>query len=290
MPLTQRFNRLKLIQKLDPTQDYEQIYHFLTGYEFSWDINKALELALMKTFCVPSISKILDKTGEFHHHGQKRYDDTALIVSRMVKYGYLLGEGKAALQRMNQIHQHFLIKNEDYLYVLSGFIYEPIRWIERFGWRPLCETEKLAMYYFWCAVGQEMGIKDIPENYALFEQYNQSYEQQYFRYCAANARVGESTVQIFLHWFPAVFRPALRPLIYAMFDESMLEAFGLPSLPAYQRSIVTNTLKWRGYLLRYFPPRQRPDFYLDRQHLSYPGGHTLKDVGPLAMLEELNRE
>ncbi|MGA7215407.1 MAG: oxygenase MpaB family protein, partial [Terrimicrobiaceae bacterium] len=57
--------------------------------------------------------------------------------------------------------------NSDYLYVLSTFIYEPIRWIDRFGWRGLTGNERLASYYFWCAVGRRVGIREIPESYEI---------------------------------------------------------------------------------------------------------------------------
>jgi hypothetical protein len=69
-------NITQTIQTLDPDRDHQQICHLLAGYEFPWDMTRALELPLLRTFCVPSIAKLLDRTGEFHHHGQKRYDDT----------------------------------------------------------------------------------------------------------------------------------------------------------------------------------------------------------------------
>ena len=37
----------------------------LVGLLFPWDMNRALELALLKTFCLPSISGLLHQTGEF---------------------------------------------------------------------------------------------------------------------------------------------------------------------------------------------------------------------------------
>lgn len=37
----------------------------LVGLLFPWDMNRALELALLKTFCLPSISGLLHKTSEF---------------------------------------------------------------------------------------------------------------------------------------------------------------------------------------------------------------------------------
>jgi hypothetical protein len=53
--------------------------------------------------------------------------------------------------------------------VLSSFIYEPIRWISRFSWRPMHEEERLALFYFWRAVGQRMHIHSIPRDYYEFE-------------------------------------------------------------------------------------------------------------------------
>jgi hypothetical protein len=36
-------------------------------------------------------------------------------------------------ERINQMHGRFSISNDDFLYVLSTFVYEPIRWNERLG-------------------------------------------------------------------------------------------------------------------------------------------------------------
>ena len=56
----------------------------LAGRLFPWDSNRALELALLKTFCMPSISGLLDRTGEFAQRPRKRYDDTGLMVAELV--------------------------------------------------------------------------------------------------------------------------------------------------------------------------------------------------------------
>ncbi len=67
--------------------------------------------------------------------------------------GYDSPEGRRAIRRMNQIHGRFEISNDDFLYVLSSFVFEPIRWNARFGWRPLIEAERLASFHFWLEVG-----------------------------------------------------------------------------------------------------------------------------------------
>ncbi|HEY9888323.1 MAG TPA: hypothetical protein V6D02_07975, partial [Candidatus Obscuribacterales bacterium] len=61
-----------------PPQDSVAICHRLAGYDFPWELNRALELAVLRTFCVPRISHLLRQTGEFIQRPQKRYDDTSL--------------------------------------------------------------------------------------------------------------------------------------------------------------------------------------------------------------------
>src|SRR5437899_211066 len=140
---------LDQVRTLDPLKDHQRIVLLSTRQDFPFDTTRALELALFRTYCSPSISTLLDRTGEFQQRAQKRYDDTDLIVSELLEWGYDSDRGKAALRRLNQIHGRFPISNEDFLYVLSTFLFEPIRWNARFGWRPLCEQERLGLFYFW---------------------------------------------------------------------------------------------------------------------------------------------
>ena len=283
-----RFERFYSIQKLDPLKDNCEICRQLAGYEFPWDITRALEIALFRTFCVPSIAALLDRTAEFHQRSQKRYDDTGLIVSLILKWGHDTPQGQAVIERMNRIHGRFAISNADFLYVLSTFIYEPVRWIERFGWRKLSLLEKQALFHFWFSVGQQMGIQEIPHSYEAFEKYNLEYESEYFHYNEANQRVGESTLTLFLSWFPAPTRPLIKPFVYAIMDERMISAFGFPSPQLWQRQFLEQLLRCRGKSLRYFPARQTPNFYSDEPQRSYPQGYELADLGPPKMLSELN--
>ena len=172
---------LQEIRGLDPVSDHSRIVYLDTCFEFPWDTTRALELALFRTFAVPSVAALLDSTGEFARGAQKRYDDTDLILSTIVEAGYDSEDGKRAIRRMNSIHGRFAISNEDFLYVLSSFVFEPIRWNARFGWRPLIETEKRATFEFWREVGRRMAIRDLPETYDELERLNADYERRHFR-------------------------------------------------------------------------------------------------------------
>ncbi|MEL6552850.1 MAG: oxygenase MpaB family protein [Cyanobacteria bacterium J06621_11] len=274
------------IQSMDAEADAIAICHLLAGYEFPWDMTRALEIALLRTFASPAIASLLDKTGEFHHHTQKRYDDTGIIVSELFKWGYHHPRGQAFLQKMNSIHQHYPIENADYLYVLSTFIYEPVRWIEQFGWRPLSAHEKQAMYVFWRNVGARMSIVDIPPTYEAFEAYNQDYEKTQFVYSDANQRVADATRKMLLSWFPWGVRSQVDKAIPALLDPALLNALGWQPAPTQLTALLRKTLQLRSRLLCQLPPRQLPNFFADQSIRSYPAGYDVDSIGPASLLDQ----
>ena len=281
---------LDVIQTLDPERDHSEICRLSMGYAFFWETTRALEYALLKTFCVPSIAGLLDQTQEFAKRPQKRYDDTGFIITKILQHGYKTPEGGAVLERMNRIHRRYSIANNDYLYVLSTFIYEPIRWNGRFGWRPFCDAEKLALYYFWQAVGDRMGIEQIPSTYEKFEQFNQTYEKQHLRYSAANQRVGDAVLEMVLGWFPNWMRSPVKSHVYACLDDPMLIALGWPRPTLRQRRRVIGLLKLRQRWVRLWPARKQDGFEPYYAQLrSYPSGVTLAQVGPPPLLNQLNQ-
>jgi hypothetical protein len=229
---------------------------------------------------VPSISALLDRTGEFRVNTQQRYDDTSIIVAEMCEWGYESGRGREALERMNWAHSHFKIANDDFLYVLSTFIFEPVRWIDAFGWRPTCRNERLAYYCFWREIGRRMGITNIPGSYDAFEAWSREYERQQFRFAETNQRVGSSTRDLFVAWFPRLFTPLVRYSIYAMLDESMIAAFGFPKPLPFTRPLLRAGLKLRGRAVRLLPPRRTAHFFTDNRNRTYPKGYSIPELGP----------
>ncbi|MEK6662954.1 MAG: hypothetical protein AABY73_03715 [Pseudomonadota bacterium] len=97
MPLLCSRNCKLEMRGLDSERDHQQIVQRMVCYDFPFYTTRALEFALFRTYCVPSISGLLDRTGEFARCPQKRYDDTDLIVSEMMEWGYDSARGAAAL-------------------------------------------------------------------------------------------------------------------------------------------------------------------------------------------------
>jgi hypothetical protein len=279
-------SHLDEILTLDPERDHQRIVHLDVCYEFPFDITRSLEFALFRTYCVPGISGLLARTGEFLRCPQKRYDDTDVIISELMEWGYDSERGCAALERMNAIHGRFQIANDDYLYVLSTFVFEPIRWNARFGWRPMCEQERLAFFHFWQAVGRRMGVRDIPQSYSAFEQFNLEYERSRFVFSESNRRIGEATRELFASWFPRLLRPAVRRTINALLDEPVRKAFGFPSSPGWLRALVVAALKLRAWLVARLPARRRPRLRSEMARPTYPMGYRMDEIGPDYMRQE----
>jgi hypothetical protein len=275
-----RFDVRDEIERLDPERDHARIVHLSFGYDFCWDSIRALEIALYRTYCVPSISGLLDRTGEFYRNTQRRYDDTSILVAEMCEWGYLEGRGRAALERMNWAHGHFKISNDDFLYVLSTFVFEPVRWIDAFGWRPTCRNERLGYYWFWREIGTRMGMRDIPPSYEAFEAWAHAYEREQFRFTETNQRVGTATRELFASWFPRFAAPAVRLGVHALLDDAMVESFGFPKPPTVVRSMLRATLQLRGRFVRWLPPRRTAHFFTDDRNRTYPDGYTIEGLGP----------
>ena len=277
-----RLRWLYRIEELDPVADHEEIYRISAGYEFPWDYQRALELALFRTYCVPSISALLAATGEFRDRPQRRYDDTALLMAELSAHGYDSPRGKEALRVVNRMHGRYAISNDDMRYVLSTFVYDPIAWLDRYGWRRLTDAERLAAFHFYREVGKRMGIRDIPSGFDEFREFKASYEERHFVYSDTNRRIGEYTVGLFCGWFPRFLRPMVRVAVRGMLDPPMLAAFGFAPAPRWVTAAGEFGLKARARFVRWMPARRRSKLGVAPRNRTYPGyptGYELSAMG-----------
>lgn len=267
------------ISRLDPARDFERICFLSTNLDFPWDVEHSLDLAFFKTYAAPSISSLLQRTGEFQARGQKRYDDTRLILAEVLDHGLSSERGKTAQRLMNRMHGRFDIANEDYLYVLSALILEPLRWNSRFGWRPYVSNERLAHLNFWRAVGRRMGISDLPETLEEVERFNREFEHQRFRYADSNRVVADATLEVFRRWYPRPLRPLVGVFVRALLDDAVLDAFHYRRPARWTRRLVFAGLRLRAALLLRLPRRRRPHLITASRSRTYPHGYTTSELG-----------
>jgi hypothetical protein len=119
-----------------------------------------LEFALFKTYTVPTISKLLNATGEFAKNCPRRVEDTELILQEIIDpYARIVNQlqknpktsrddvdkqwerSELAQKRLNELHGKYNINNGDMLYTLSLFMFEPVVWVNKYEWRPMDERE-----------------------------------------------------------------------------------------------------------------------------------------------------
>ncbi|MER5776091.1 oxygenase MpaB family protein [Streptomyces sp. NPDC002039] len=276
----QRYDRLREILRLDPDEDFLAIYRLTATYEFPWDVTRALELALFRTYAVPSIGRLLAETAEFTDRAQKRYDDTALLLDAVVEHGFESDTARTAIRRVNQMHRGYDISDEDMRYVLCTFVVIPARWIDSYGWRPLTHHERRAFARYYATLGHHMGITDIPASFEEFEACLNAYEEAHFGWDEGGREVADATLDLMASWYPAPLAPAVRGVGVALLDDALLNAFRYETPRPAVRRLVRGALRLRGRAVRLLPPRRAPHHARQNREIKgYPNGYDVGELG-----------
>ncbi|MBZ6091664.1 DUF2236 domain-containing protein [Streptomyces olivaceus] len=276
----ERFERLARIRRLDPYEDASEIYRLSSAYEFPWDFARALELALYRTYAVPSIGRLLAETAEFTERPQKRYDDTALLLDAVVEHGFDSVQGRTAIRRINRMHRSYDIGNDDMRYVLCTFVVTPKRWIDSYAWRRLSRHETVASAVHYRRLGRHMGIKDIPGDYEEFEACLDAYEKTHFAWDRGGRQVSDATLALIASWYPRPLAPLLRTGTLALLDDQLLRAFRYTPPSPVTRALVRRAVRLRGRAVRLMPPRRAPHHARQNREIKgYPSGYRLDELG-----------
>jgi hypothetical protein len=279
----QRYDRLRDILSLDPERDFMEICRLTVTYEFPWDFARALELALYRTYAVPSIGRLLAETAELTDRTQKRYDDTALLLDAIVEHGFESEDGRTAIRRINQMHHSYDISNDDMRYVLCTFVVMPKRWLDKYGWRRLSPAEEHASAVYYRTLGRHMGITEIPDDFGGFEKFLDEYEAANFAWDPDSRRVSDSTLALMASWYPSLLAPAVRGASKALLDDSLLRAFRYDPPRPGVRTLVQGALRARARAVRLMPPRRKPHYARQNPEIKgypgYPKGYSLADLG-----------
>jgi ER-bound oxygenase mpaB/B'/Rubber oxygenase, catalytic domain len=271
----------KEINSLKAETDHQRIVYLMTAYEFPFDMTRSLELALFHTYASPSISVLLRRTGEFERRGQKRYDDTSILISQFMQAGYDSNVGERAIAQMNKMHGGFRIPNADFLLVLSTFVTYPIDWMDKYGWRKMSENEQEALFLFFKEVGKRMQLTAIPDTLEDLRAFANDYEMAHFKYTDSNRAVADSTVRIVENWFPKFLRPLVQPTFAALINDKLRTAFGYQKPSAVFCGLIKVNLTIRKFFLRYITFDSYPKTVDNTRYRTYPkNDFTPETIGP----------
>jgi len=268
-------------ESLDPRRDCEVIMRSLVGCEFPFDYQRSMiDLVFLKDLAAPRIAGLIYTNGYIQRFPQKRYDDTSIFMMEFVKHGFTSPRGSAMIERLNRIHAPFRIRQEDYLYVLVGLMFEPIEWNERFGWRRMTATEREANYWFWRGVGERMNLTIIPPTFETAKRFKRDYEARSLRQTRAGVALTRELFALIESWLPRPLRAAVRPVLSALLEPPFLAYFDLPDPNQRLRAAVHRVLRLRSRATRWMPRRSQPRFLIDRPVRSYPAGYHPDELGP----------
>ncbi|MEQ3722703.1 oxygenase MpaB family protein [Alcanivorax sp.] len=271
---------LKEIDTLDEEKDCQRIVYLMLSYEFTHEIVSALDLAYLASGVNKNIADILGRS-HYLKNGLRRYDDTRFLIFKFLECGWDDGAGAAAIEKMNSVHARYKIRNEDFVSALSAFIVSPILWIESFGWRKLSQKERQAWFNFWIRVGSRMSIQNMPASY---EEAKNTLDEAYANkdeFSRFSARLGESTLSVFVQKSDYPFRFVARWYYRAFYEGAMCEAYGVRQLPMIARLPVFLGVKTNSAVRKLINFKGYP-FVVSEQNLkSYPGGTpTVSETGP----------
>ena len=190
------------ILRLDPVRDHRRIMFLSLCYDFAIDAGIVGFLALLRSFSVPEIAVILERTGHFHSQGAARSARLIDTMSKLIVVGYDTPAGRRAIERMNRVHAAYPSTPEDYVYVLSQFVLEMVRWAGLYGGRRLTPVEVEAYLQFWREVGVRMEIPGIPATYEALVAFAADYEKRRCCFSPANRSLFLALEAVWLGWFP----------------------------------------------------------------------------------------
>ena len=182
---------------------------------------------------------------------------------------------------MNQLHGRFEIANEDFLYVLSTLVIEPFRWNERFGWR---RSDGGRADGHVRVLVERRPPDEHPRRPAELRGargFNVAFERERFAFTEAGHRVASAMVDMFVRKIPGVPLALGRRGVYALLDDPLLDALGLPHPTTAERRAARGSAQAARTRRRAAPARRRPRMRTKvRRRKTYPQGWEIGSLGP----------
>ncbi|THH07284.1 hypothetical protein EW146_g9366 [Bondarzewia mesenterica] len=272
-----RVARLKQTASSITPAEAQEIAHQALFYDMPFICRMAAQAALFKTYGIPSIARLLSQTGELTtaRNMTKRSTDTAILISSFVMCP-LVGphsgaehdddadpRGSLSIARMNWLHGRYRISNNDMLYTLAQFIFEPMRFTELYDWRPFSAEEKECMFILWKEIGQRMGIRDIPDTGDELRIWSQAYEAEHMVPSESSHRLAMLAMNHINRRFPIFLRSLITKVSIALLEDNVREAMMLPPQSSWVAGGLRVLFSARSRIIQHLLlPRSKPHGYI----------------------------
>ncbi|KAL4884180.1 hypothetical protein BJY04DRAFT_225985 [Aspergillus karnatakaensis] len=233
--------------------------------EFPFSYAFSTQLALLKSYAIPTGTKLLVATRRLTSPSLvgKRSEDTAILLSELLINNLDSERGLKALSKMNWIHRQYQDKNQisniDMIHTFALFVLEPLRWIDRFEWRPLLHIERVAVFVYWREIALRMGMTGVPETLDELGRWVEGYEREHMHFAASNKLCCEATVGLYVRALPSWLKGFGGSVVASLVEARVRPLLGMREPKAWVVWLVEGVLDIRAWLIRTLVlPRLRP--------------------------------
>ncbi|GAA2621510.1 oxygenase MpaB family protein [Dactylosporangium fulvum] len=245
-----RFDVRDHIAQLDPVRDYAEITRLLMFREFPWDVRMAGRLMIWHLYANPPVATVVGSTGAL----AVRAEVTSLAFGDLVEHGFDSRRGREVVRFVNRGHRGTPVTAAHNRFALAALTVTLLRWLDRYGWRPVTEGERIAVITFYAELGRRIGVRDLPRTYDALTAYLAGCEAG-FAPSAAGELCSERTLAMARGRVSPLLRPLVRPVVAALLDPGVRAAVGLPPPAGPVRFAVRGVLRLRRRVVRLLPPR-----------------------------------
>jgi hypothetical protein len=238
------------VDSLDPDKDDEEITAQVSNVLFAdaYFAHSIYLVTFARQSAVPAIAKVLYRSGngDIATDPRRRNNDTIIFFTEFYRRGYKSPEGRAAVERMEEIHSRFLISEELKLYTLATVMLEPDRLAAQFGQNPFSEIDKQARWHFWCGIAGVMGLTLPSQTREGFLEWMVEYEDETYANTVDGRGCYEGLVDDWLRWYPKWVpnREWLaRQSLAGLLDDKLRAAMGVEPPPAFIQQQVNLVAK-----------------------------------------------
>ncbi len=231
------------IARLDPVKDADEVARLsLVVLHGNAALTYALfTVAFMKQVAVPTMARILHRrgTGDIVRFPVRRNDDTIVFFGQLLDHGPDSETGAAWIERLNEIHAHFPIRNDDSLYTLATLALDPHALTSSLGRSPFTPVELDAHWHFWRAVARRQHLTDIPETRHGLATWAAAYERAEYAASPEGRAVTDALVDAFAERvLPRPLRPLAIDIISTVSPPALREVHGMPDPhPVVRRAV-----------------------------------------------------
>ncbi|MDE2420578.1 MAG: DUF2236 domain-containing protein [Gammaproteobacteria bacterium] len=233
----------KELARLDPIRDARRYAQLTFEVRFGQPmfIHALFSAAFAFNMGDPKIAAVLyrDGSGTIVKHTRQRNFETLVFFGLIYQHGDD-AEGQKIIAKMSNIHKHFKISNDLFLYTLSTLACLPRRLSERLAGEHGLTTDELeAQFQLWRKVGELMGIQEIPTSQDDFLAWMLDYEHRHFSPTPAATIVIEALAKEWAeYWYPKPLQAWGEGLFYAFIDPETRQRLQLREPSAVQERAV----------------------------------------------------